>query len=98
MNKDNDKKYNTFHDFILKDDRVVMKTLIVISMWTGNILFTLLILALWISRVYEIAIILGIINLFGWWKVIKFYRLGGLKAMPAMTAEQIVWNKKKKDP
>lgn len=85
------KKFNTFSSFILHDEKIVMKVLLTLAMWGGNILFFLLVLALFASKIYEIAIILGVISLFGWWQVIKFYRLGGTKTMPNMSADSVVW-------
>ena len=88
------KKFNTFHDFVLKDEIVVMKTLLMLSMWAGNILLTLIVLVCYLAKIYELAIIFGVLCLFGWLKVIKFYRMGGMKALPKMSAEKYVWRKK----
>ena len=85
------KKFNTFHDFVLGDEDVVMKVLLLMGMWAGNILFSLLVLALALSHNYELAIIIGLISSFGWWKTITFYRLGGIKTMPKMKAGDVVW-------
>lgn len=87
------KKFDTFGDFVMKDDKVVMKTLIVTSMWAGNISFSLIVLTMYFLKVWELFIILGLISLFGWYKVYQFYQMGGTKAMPAMTAEQTVWRR-----
>lgn len=87
------KKFDTFGDFILKDEKIVMKVLLTTSMWAGNIILTLIVLALWFTSNREVSIILGILSLFGWWRVIKFYRFGGPKNIPDMKAETEIWGK-----
>jgi hypothetical protein len=87
------KKFNTFHDFVLNDEKIVMKVLMVMSLWAGNILFSLTVVTLLILKVYDLGIILGVIALFGWYYVFNFYRIGGTKAMPDMSTNQVVWRK-----
>jgi hypothetical protein len=90
----NRNKYKTFHEFILKDEKIVMKVLIVLSFWAGNLLFSLLTYAVFASKNYEIAIILSIFCVAGWWKLIRFYQMGGTKTMPKLSSEKFVWGKK----
>ena len=85
------KKFKTFHEFILKDEKVVLGVLMLVSLWGGNILFTLLVVTLFIVHQTGIAVILSVLCIAGWLQLIKFYSFGGLKAMPKLSTEQIVW-------
>jgi hypothetical protein len=78
----------------LKDETVVLKTLLVMSMWIGPILFSLITYGLYVSENYILAVIIGLLSLAGWYKLIKFYKFGGLKAMPKISSEQFVWRTK----
>jgi hypothetical protein len=88
------KKFNTFHDFVLKDENTVVKVLLVLSSWLGPIVFSLITYSLFASENYVLAVIFGLFTLAGWYKLVKFYRYGGANAVPKISSEQFVWRRK----
>ena len=92
--KKNREKFSSFSDFILNDKDFVFKFLIVVSRWFGAIIFTLLFfMILYYTDMIGLQIFIGAMALFGWYGVIKFYKLGGLKTMPKASTAEMFWNK-----
>ena len=73
------RKHDSFAEFILNDDKIVMKLLLTIAKWFGPLIFTLLAVGFLEARMWGFGIFFGIFALLGWWQLIKFYRLGGSK-------------------
>jgi len=89
----NRKKYSSFSEFILNDDKIVMKLLLTIAKWVGPILFSWLAILFLFSSYWPVGIIFGIFGLVGWYKLYQFYKIGGSKNLEGMTAAEMVWNK-----
>lgn len=92
--KKNREKYDNFSEFILNDDKIVMKLLFTIAKWSGAILFTWLSIIFFCTPYWPVGIIFSIFALLGWKKLYEFYKLGGSKNIKGMTAANMVWNKK----
>jgi len=94
--KKNKEKYSTFSEFILNDDEIVMPLLLTISKWFGVIIFSYLSFVLLTSNTMKpLGVIFGMMTCFGWYSMIKFYRMGGTKRIKGLTAAQTIWNKEK---
>jgi len=88
----NKKKYGSFHNYIMKDPKVY-KYLFFTGQVFPLVLYSLLLGLIIYSGNISLSLFIGIFWVFSVMKMIKFFRLGGLKAIPpTMCAEQI-WSK-----
>ena len=91
--KKNKEKFDNFAEFVLNDDKIVMKFLLTLAQWFGAIIFTALGLLFYVAEYRVPGYIFGTFALFAWYKLIKFYRMGGPKNLEGLTAAGTVWDK-----
>ena len=79
----NKQKYHNFFDYVLNDDKKVLRVLLPMSRWAAAIIFTLFFIIIF---PYDVDIILkifiAVFALASWYSVYKFYKLGGTRNMP----------------
>ena len=94
----NRRKHNSFSEFILNDDEIVMKLLLTIAKWVGPIILSWLgaiMIIFGSGAVRNFGIFFAVLGIIGWYKLYKFYKLGGSKNLVGLTASNMVWNKEK---
>lgn len=91
--KRNIEKYNSFSDYVLNDEEQVLPLLINMSRWVGMVLMILLTILFVVYDNTFFVILFGILTLLSVHGLIKYYLLGGKKALPHLSAGQAVWGK-----
>lgn len=85
-------KYDSFSEFILNDDTIVLKVLMTIAKWFGALFFSALAWLMFDIGIPFLGVVFGALAVFGWHGVYKFHTVG-TKDMKGFTAANMVWDK-----
>jgi len=98
--KKNKEKYHSFGDFILNDDKQVVKFLVMLSTWLGAVLVTALagLLLYYGSVPFKIVgLLLTALAIYGWKQVYVFHKIKKVGVFEGLTANELVYGIKKED-
>lgn len=88
------KKYDTFHEFVLNDKKDVVGILIEISLWFGLLCSICTALIFFVVEWFFVGVIFAVISILVINKIHNFYKLGGRKIFEGKSTANMLWNKK----
>jgi hypothetical protein len=90
------REHDSFTEYILNDDKFVMKFLIILSQGFSLLIFLFLLFMGILYRNWLIIGIFGTMFALAVYKVYQFYFVfGGVKTMTGLSASSTIWNKDK---